>query len=367
LEQYIINTVTKKTYTLSSIFEDFLIIRKDNVAATSWRKDLRHFNTFIVGSSITDILLKDLTLVDGYQFFNYCKKLKPEMKRKYWNNIIGTLNCMFQYAINECLIDTNPFANMKLNQNQFTAATKTKDSDTIFSAKEQIKVCNLALLDSRSKGTTLPLGIILLFNLGLRIGELCALKWMDIETNYKGKFIHIQREMVDDVDDEGKSKGKIVLEHCKSPAGDRRLLLNTMSIKLLNQIKQMNKVEGFPTTDDDFIFLRFDKGNIILCTDRCFTSRLVTYCKKSGMKVNKSPHDIRRTTLTNLFRAGMSLKAIQAYAGHSTLKQTMDYIRVSDDDDIMQYLEALSEPNTNMIPFKLPNYTLLEQSGTGSL
>lgn len=57
----------------------------------------------------------------------------------------------------------------------------------------------------------------------------------------------------------------------------------------------------------------------------------------------KSPHDIRRTTLTNLYNAGMPLKKVQEFAGHSSLKQTMDYIRITDDDiETMQYIETLS-------------------------
>ena len=61
------------------------------------------------------------------------------------------------------------------------------------------------------------------------------------------------------------------------------------------------------------------------------------------MSVIKSPHDIRRTTLTNLYNAGMPLKKVQEFAGHSSLKQTMDYIRITDDDiETMQYIETLS-------------------------
>ena len=71
------------------------------------------------------------------------------------------------------------------------------------------------------------------------------------------------------------------------------------------------------------------------------------------MEVIKSPHDIRRTVLTNLYSVGMPLKKIQEYAGHSSLKQTMDYIRVSDDDyDISQFLNTLSEgDDSNIISF----------------
>ena len=69
------------------------------------------------------------------------------------------------------------------------------------------------------------------------------------------------------------------------------------------------------------------------------------------MDVIKSPHDVRRTVLTNLYYAGMPLKKIQEYAGHSSLKQTMDYIRISDDDlDMSQYLNTLSD-SSNILSF----------------
>ena len=61
------------------------------------------------------------------------------------------------------------------------------------------------------------------------------------------------------------------------------------------------------------------------------------------MDVVKSVHDIRRTVLTNLFKAHMPLPKIQQFAGHSSLRQTMDYLKISDDElDLMQYVEALS-------------------------
>ena len=63
------------------------------------------------------------------------------------------------------------------------------------------------------------------------------------------------------------------------------------------------------------------------------------------MSVIKSQHDIRRTVLTNLHtKIGMPLRLIQHFAGHSSLKQTLEYIRISEDDDLSyDYLEALSD------------------------
>ena len=60
------------------------------------------------------------------------------------------------------------------------------------------------------------------------------------------------------------------------------------------------------------------------------------------MSVIKSPHDIRRTAITNLYNANMPLNKIREYAGHSSIQQTMDYIRITDDDmDMIPFLETL--------------------------
>ena len=48
----------------------------------------------------------------------------------------------------------------------------------------------------------------------------------------------------------------------------------------------------------------------------------------------------------------MPLNKIQIFARHSTLQQTMDYIRISEDDlDMLRYLNTLSN-NSNIISIK---------------
>ena len=160
--------------------------------------------------------------------------------------------------------------------------------------------------------------------------------------------------MVANIDNEGRCNGFDILPHCKTPAGDRRLQLNQKAIETLKLIKELNQKNNLPTECDDFIFLRWDKEEIKYCTPRSFDPCLRRYCKHAGMDVIKSPHDVRRTVLTNLYTANMPLKKIQEFAGHSSLKQTMDYIRITDDDiDMIQYLDTLSEEvDETVIPFK---------------
>lgn len=365
IEEEIVKYYDSRYKTLITIYPEYLESRKIEVANTTWKKDVYNFNTYVDNSKLGNISLSNITLDDGYTFLEHCKSLYPAMKRKYWHCIRGTLNSMFQYAIDRLYISNNPIYNLKPKKDFFAPATKTKDSDTVFSQSEMVAVTQLAEKDCESTGKAEPLGIIVLFNLGLRDGELCALKWRDIEF-YRGKaYIHIQREMVAHIDDTGAAHGFEVLSHCKSEAGDRRIQLNDKAIDTFDRIKLINKANSLPTTDDDYIFLRQYKEEIKFCTPRSFDPRLRKYCRQAGMTVIKSPHDIRRTVLTNLYNVGMPLKKIQLFAGHSSLQQTMDYIRISEDDlDMLRYLNTLSD-NANIISInrdKVPLNTVEHQN-----
>ena len=342
LENLVVKHYKEKYLTILSLYDGYLERRKLTVADTTWQKDVRYFNMFLKNSEVANIPLTDLKLSDGYNFLQYCFKVKPNMKYKYWKGLWGCVNQMLKFAVEEGHIDKNPFANLTPKKDLFTPATVTRDGDSIFSESEKSKVCSLAIADAKNSKRAEPLGIILLFNLGLRDGELCALKWGDIEDYHQGKKIHIQRQMVANIDDSGKAHGFKILNHCKTPAGNRRLQLNTKSLEALQLIKAYNTANNIPTNNDDYIFLRNTKEGILNCTPRSFDPRLRKYCRKAGMEVIKSPHDIRRTVITNLCRLRMPLKEIQEFAGHSSLKQTMDYLRISDDDsDLKQFLEAL--------------------------
>ncbi|MBP5383569.1 MAG: tyrosine-type recombinase/integrase, partial [Lachnospiraceae bacterium] len=328
---------------------------KLEVGQTTWIKDKYYYETYI-SPLIGNRNIQRLTIDDGYRFLEGCIRIHPGMTRKYWGNLRCMLNQFFQYCIDRRYIDQNPWISMKPKKDLFAPPKFTRDGDTVFTKTEQIAVCDLAKKEAVRTRRSEPLGIVLLFNLGLRDGELCALKWGDMERTTTHEYIHVQREMVSNVTEDGKAKGVTILPHCKTPAGDRRLLLNAEARETLKQIRQYNQDRGILCTPDDFVFLRVRKGKIEHITTRSIDSRLRRYCRETGMKVEKSPHDIRRTVLTNLYHAGMPLKKVQEFAGHSSLKQTMDYIRVSDDDiDTMQFIESLSvveTPADNIVRFR---------------
>lgn len=335
-----------KTVTIADIFPKYIEQRKKNVVATTWTKELVYYDKLLKTSDIFRKPLDQITLDDGYDFADHCLTIKPNMTRKYWTNVKGSLNQIFQYAIDRDFLQRNPFDNMKLNKDFFTTPPKIQEEDTVFSEEEQNSIIALAEADAQRTRKAEPLGILILFHLALRDGELCSLKWGDILKKGKKSRIHIQRGLTGNIDEEvNKIRGYRTVDHCKTPAGDRILPLNQTAKDALREIKKLNIANGIPVTDDDFIFIRTVKGEQKLCNTRVFDSRLRKYCKQAGMSVIKSQHDIRRTVLTNLHtKIGMPLRLIQHFAGHSSLKQTLEYIRISEDDDLSyDYLEALSD------------------------
>ena len=54
--------------TIASVFDDFMTIRKMEVADTTWAKDLRHYNDYISQSALANIPLAMLKYHDAYSF-----------------------------------------------------------------------------------------------------------------------------------------------------------------------------------------------------------------------------------------------------------------------------------------------------------
>ena len=164
------------------------------------------------------------------------------------------------------------------------------------------------------------------------------MKWKDI-TNNK---IHIRRQIVENADQDGHKIGFKPVEHTKSKSGDRILVLNTEAKEILHKVKLYNLEQGINISEDDFIFQRHVKNiGYTFCNTRSFEPRIKKYCRQAGMSELKSQHDIRRSVITNLYESGVPLKEIQRIAGHSTLKQTLDYIKFKECDKDEEYMEKL--------------------------
>ena len=98
---------------------------------------------------------------------------------------------------------------------------------------------------------TSMLACILCFEIGLRSGELLALKESDIFNRNGNNYIRIQRQQVDatDVSNIDNLKARIgfeVVDYTKSECGTREVPLTERALNIINRIKDINRKHHKP-------------------------------------------------------------------------------------------------------------------------
>lgn len=185
------------------------------------------------------------------------------------------------------------------------------------------------------KGTTLRFLVILAVNTGLRISEIRALTYRDIDEN----GILTVNKQVTEINYNGKRGVRI--SDTKSACSNRTIPLPPEILKELALHKQIHRAEmkrnGYIT---DTIFTT-DRGGYYYRSS--MSKRLRKIYKQVGVPAHPF-HSFRKTYLTNLRRAGVDLESACRLAGHSSVNITAQYYIGIDD-------EAKREANSNILKY----------------
>lgn len=316
--------------TLSELYPKWLQLRKLEVSANTLAKTMNTWKRFFAADDISDIPMSELNRMYLKAWATNLIKTNA-LTRHYFNSEIKTvINGLLDYAVELELISVNKFRSIKINSRIFRPRKINEETEDVFTLDEERAIMQQAEADSQVTGSGVPLGICILFCTGVRIGELCALQWGDID----GNVLTVQRMQVankKEVDGRLVNDGYVVLDRAKTAAGTRRIYLPDKALTYFKQIKKLNRKNGFGVRKDDFIFKRSNKYADIqrsdMCNHRVFDHRLRKYCKKLDLKYKKSPHDCRRTYISLLHEQGMNIDTIRRIAGHENLEMTLAYCR----------------------------------------
>lgn len=181
---------------------------------------------------------------------------------------------------------------------------KAKPKETsVFSKEEQKKL--ISTIDSEKTST--GCGVLLTMFTGLRIGELCALKWEDIDL--KGKVLHITKTLQRLTVFDKEKKSEIKITSPKSKTSIRDIPLPDFLIKMLSVYKH---------DSEDYVV----SGSRKVTEPRCFTNRYKTLLKKANVPSRKF-HAIRHTFATNALQQNFDIKTLSELLGHANANVTL--------------------------------------------
>ncbi len=181
----------------------------------------------------------------------------------------------------------------------------TKRPILVLSREEQ----NTLEITLKEKVNIRKICILLCLYTGLRVGEVCGLKWEDI--NFSSKFLVIRRTIIRVKNSDCSSSRKTILMEStpKSETSKRMVPIPNFIIELLGRYKQK---------DNYFLLSSSEK----LYDPRYLESFYSRILKKCHIKNNKF-HTLRHTFATRSIESKMDVKTLSELLGHSSIEITL--------------------------------------------
>lgn len=170
---------------------------------------------------------------------------------------------------------------------------------------EQNKIVRYVLNNNDNKS----IGVLLSLVLGIRIGELCALKWGNINFDKKTISINetLQRICIKGING---NISKVIITSPKSFSSSREIPLSKDVLYLLYKLRSEKK----------FYILTGTEKYIEPRSYRNYFSKLLV---KLNIEHHKF-HDLRHTFATNCLELGFDYKMVSELLGHSNINTTLN-------------------------------------------
>ena len=288
--------------TFYGLYEEWLAYKATVTnSSNTIKRHRQHYRKYFEPSVLHDMKIKK---IDELILEQECNRIVKEfnLSRKEWCNIKTILNGMYTYSIRKRYLTDNPMDKVEIYVKYRQIVKKTGRTETYNT--EELKELNQYLDKMYTETEDVAfLAVKINFLLGLRVGELAALKWEDCKDL---SHLHIVRE---EVRNQETNQYEIV-EHTKTNR-DRFVILIPKAVSILKKIPKQGK----------YIFMR--DGERI--TSRQIAYVLEKFAERQGVRT-KSTHKMRKTYASNLNANGVPLDCIRGMLGHSNLSTTLEYI-----------------------------------------
>lgn len=167
---------------------------------------------------------QDITQIKDYN--DFIEKLTDTLAPKTVRDIITKLKEIINFYEEE--------HNTKLNIKKMSLPKMNKKEIQILSNKEKQKLEKYCIEQNSLKS----LGILICLNTGLRIGEVCALRWENID--FESKKINIEKT-IERIYSKEENKTIVIIDTPKSITSVRTIPINSKLYNILKQIRGKSK------------------------------------------------------------------------------------------------------------------------------
>ena len=319
---------------LIDLYPEWLEYKRRHGAAETYIKRINSdWKTYYLTDDLFSRPISELKTFDLDEWAHRIIKENAMTAKKYTNATVIAREAL-NFAVDKELLEVNPFLKVKVHGRQMFVRDRKKEAKTqVYTPDETAAIVKEAWKDfqdeGRKKYLLTPLAVIFQFQTGVRVGELCALRYEDI----KGDLIHIQRMTRGDHLE--------IVNHTKTEMGDRWIFLTPEAKEVIAVAAEFQKENGY--VQDSYIFTT--NGQPLLY--RNVNAAYRRYCKRLGI-LYRSSHKVRKTCISAMLSSDMNADTVRQIAGNAQLSTTYNcyyYDRALDQEKMDQMSRALSTKN----------------------
>ena len=229
---------------------------------------------------------------------NIASALPKNLSSSLYKSIYCVLNHILNYGMQYYGIDKTHLTPVKAKNN-------SKPTTTI-SLSNQQKLIHYLMKD----GDVYKTGILICLFMGLRLGEICALKWEDID--FESKTLHINRT--------------VQRLKCKDKASKKKTILYEGTSKTSHSVREIPIPEflysillSYHTTCEDIYFL----NQFTPMDPRTYQYKFQSFLQQAGIESTHF-HALRHTFATNCINSGADAKSVSEILGHANVNITLN-------------------------------------------
>lgn len=280
-----------RNITVGMLANEWLLVNRSRLKPSSYQRYQGFLKNHIDGT-LGAVNVIYLSTVSVHQFA--MERLDAGLAPQSVNAILTVLHSILKYGHRQYQLPLPEIIYLSCEKKEMRVLSQEEQKKLVSYLMNDLDICKL--------------GILVALYTGIRIGELCAMKWEDIE----GDRIHVRRTM----QRLKKENGDGTELHIGAPKTKTSIRTIPLPSFLIEKIETFRR----PELEQSY-FLANHPDDIL--EPRTMQYRFQNYLKEAG--INKANfHALRHTFATRCVEAGFEIKSLSEVLGHANVQTTLN-------------------------------------------